>query len=379
MNSLDIVNSILANSGYSERIPEATRTNIATVGNTILSYEPTANAFFTQLVNRIGKVIIDRMDGMEDIYAVFKDGKLELGDTIQKIFIDIPSAQAFDGTATTSMLSQNKGTIHVEYTKVDRKLFYKTTWSVAQLKEAFTSVERLDAFITALIEAMSTALSMDKYIMLTQALYEHCIYVYQVKDVNLANYNHVGVMNVPESVAKYNKTTGEIEWDTVGAKVFLKLLRVASRSLQFYHKLSYGSIADSSLASDKGTIKAVRTPLAKQVLALEVSTLANIDVDALATLFNLEPAKLQTSVIELEDGALGYAKSKAGVTVDYYIGGFICNKDAVERGTSFEDTDSFKNPESQAVNFWQHYWGYMAVSKFKDFVPIVFKAYTPQA
>ena len=104
-DSLQILNAIrdVAGAEYQARIPQATRTNIANVGNTILSYSPSANAFFTGLLNRIGKVVIDRMDGMEDIYDVFENGKLEFGDTIQKIFVDIPSANAFDGTAVNKI------------------------------------------------------------------------------------------------------------------------------------------------------------------------------------------------------------------------------------------------------------------------------------
>jgi len=375
-DSLQILNAIrdVAGADYQARIPEATRENIASIGNTILSYTPSANAFFTGLLNRIGKVVIDRMEGVEDIYDVFENGKLEFGDTIQKIFVDIPTAQAFDGTATTSMLAQNKGAIHVEYTKVDRKIFYKTTISVPQIKEAFTTVAKLDEFVRALIESMSTALSYDKYIMLTNTLAEHAKYVVDAleyatedEDVN----NNFRQLVLPSAVAVYNATSKEIEWSVTGAKVFLKLLRVASRSLKFPHALSYGDIDTQGVKLDNaGTITVVRTPVNKQVCALEVSTMATIDVDALAVLFNIDKAEPKTRMIELEDGALGDFASGVN-SVNYHIAGFICDKDAVERGTSFEERDSFKNPEALYVNMWNHYWGYMAVSKFKDFVPIL--------
>ena len=379
-DSLQILNAIrdVAGSEYQARIPEATRSNIASVGNTILSYAPSANAFFTQLLNRIGKVVIERMEGVEDIYDVFENGKLEFGDTIQKIFVDIPKASAFDGTATTAMLSQEKGAIHVEYTKVDRKIFYKTTISVAQIKEAFTTVAKLDEFVRALIEAMSTALSYDKYIMLTNTLATHVAYVVNAEGCALADSDdnkYFRKLVLPSSVAVYNSTSKEIEWDTTGAKVFLKLLRVASRSLKFPHELSYG---DPDLTGEEldngGTISVVRTPINKQVCALEVSTMATIDVDALAVLFNIDKAEPKTRMIELEDGALGditHDGTASQLDYSYHIAGFICDKDAVERGTSFEERDSFKNPEALYVNMWNHYWGYMAVSKFKDFVPIL--------
>ena len=383
-DSLQILNAIrdVAGAEYQARIPQAVRTNIASVGNTILSYAPSANAFFTGLLNRIGKVVIDRMDGMEDIYNVFENGKLEMGDTIQKIFVDIPTAKAFEGAETltpASMLSVEKGVIHVEYTKVDRKLFYKTTISVAEIKEAFTSVEKLDEFVRALIEAMATALGYDKYVMLTNTLATHCAYVVNAEACALADSNNNKYFRkvvVPSSVAVYNSTSKEIEWDTVGAKVFLKILRVASRSLQFPHALSYGDPDLTGEELDNGaTISVVRTPISRQVCALEVSTMATIDVDALAVLFNIDKAEPKTRMIELEDGALGnitHDGTASQLDYSYHLGGFICDKEAVIRGTSFEDKDSFKNPEHEYVNMWNHYWGYMAVSKFKDFVPILF-------
>lgn len=377
-DSLQILNAIRDVSGaeYQSRIPEAVRENIASVGNTILSYQATTNSFFTELINRIGRVIIDRMDGVEDIYSVFAESKLEFGDTIQKIFIDIPNAKAFEGASTltpASMLSVEKGTIHIEYTKVDRKMFYKTTISVPELKEAFTTVEKLDAFINAIIESMATALGYDKYIMVTQTLSEHCKYVVDLlHDEATAK---VRVLSVPSSVAKYNLTSKEIEWDTVGAKQFLKMLRIVTGGLKFPHQLSYATLEDQEVEGTVKTISAQRTSRKNQILGLEVSTLANIDVDALATLFNLSKADLQTQVIELEDGALGVHEKLDNSKV--YLGGFVCDRNAVERGKSFEDKDSFKNPEHEYVNFWSHFWGYMAVSKFKDFVPIVFSTYTP--
>lgn len=381
-DSVDIVNAIrsVASSEYQERIPEATRENIASVGNTILSYAPHTNLFVSELMNRIGRVVIKKLDTMDDIYSLFGEERLEFGDTIQKIFADIPSAHAFEGTATTnpaSMLSIEKGTIHVEYTSVDRRLYYKTTISVAELKEAFLSVQALDSLVMALIEGMARALAVDKYVMDTNTLGTHCKYVKSMKDQETTTPINVRVIEVPSSVAKYNKTTGQIEWDSVGAKAFLKILRKATGGLQFYHKLDYApfDVEDEEAdISEVKTISAMRTPKNKQVLALEVSSLAEIDVDALAVLFNLEKANLQTQVLELEDGALGLAGTS---TAERYIGGFICSKDAVERGTSFEDSDSFKNPEHEYVNFWNHYWGYRAVSKFADFVPIVFTTYTP--
>ena len=263
MSSLNILNAIrnVAGTEYQARIPEAVRTNIEAVGNTILEYAPHTNLFLSQLINRIGKVIVERMEGMDDVYAVFEESSLSKGDTIQKIFIDIPKAHAFEGTNTlnpSSMLSIEKGVIHVEYTSVDRRMFYKRSISSAELKEAFLSVEALDDFIRGIIESMATALGYDKYIMVTETLYKHCCYVLEVAEQGTNP--SVKVLEVPSSVAQYNATTKEIEWDSVGAKAFLKLLRVVTGNLKFPHKLTYASFdGDGEIVSgSQNSIEAQR-------------------------------------------------------------------------------------------------------------------------
>ena len=285
-SSVEILNAIrsVASDDYQARIPQATRTNIASVGNTILAYTPHTNLFLTELMNRIGRVVIKKLDTMEDHYKVFGEERLEFGDTIQKIFVDIPTAHAFEGTSTltpASMLSIEKGVIHVEYTSVDRRLYYKTTISVPELKEAFVSVSALDSLVMGLIEGMARAFNVDKYVMDTQVLGEQCKYVKSLKDQSASA--NVKVIEVPSTVAKYNKTSGKIEWDTVGAKAFLKQLRKETGMLQFYHKLDYcpfdmanevAVVEDASHVSQIKTISAMRTPRNKQILALEVDSLA---------------------------------------------------------------------------------------------------------
>lgn len=376
--AINILNDIRADLGsdYQSRIPEAVRDNIETVGNTIISYQPTLNAFFTELLNRISRTVIKHADDVEDIYSAFGgEETLQFGNTIQKIFIDIPNAHAFEGAETstpTSMLTVEKGTIHVEYTSVDRKLFYKTTFSLPELKEAFLTPDKLAEFITQLTSAMVRALSYDKYLMDTNMFGTHIKYVRALK---LESGTNVKVIEVPESIVKYNKTSKKLEWDSTGAKAFLKLMKKVSGSLKFPHKLDYApyDVEDDEIDDENiKTIKMIRTPVSNQVLALEVDSMAELDVDALAVLFHLEPANIMAQMVELENGAFGL--DTAGT---HYVAGFLCAKDIVERGKSFEDTDSFKNPEHQYVNMWNHYWGYRAISKFGDFLPIVVKAYTP--
>lgn len=402
-NTVALLNAIRGGIGgdYASRIPQATRENIVSVGNAILSYEPHTNAFFTSLLNRISKSVIKHVDELEDIYAVFKSEELPFGDTLQEIFIDIVESQAFEGIDASnpaSFITPKRGSIHVEYMSVDRKLFYKTTISVAELKEAFLTADKLDEFTRQLVASMTRSYALDRYIMTSWLLKKMSSYVLTgywsdgykdsatdpVRDIN------VNALVVPSTVAVYNSVTKEVEFTTTGAKEFLKLLRKKSRALKFYHKLDYYEVAsgnedeepdvgeDLIAVGGAKTIKAVKTPIGSQVVALEVATMTDIDVDALAVLFHMDKAEIQSRMIELEDGVLGspISEDETATNDKYHIGGFICDRDAVVRCSSYEDSESFKNPEHLYINYWQHKWGFMACSKFADFVPIVFEVKT---
>ena len=362
MDAIQILNSIISGSEYASRIPLATRQNISSVGNTILSYSPSTNMFISSLIGRIGKVLVKSIDDMDDIYSFVSKDTMDYGDTLQKIFVDIASASNFDGTATTSLLSQNKTGIHVEYTKLDRRLQYKSSVSYEQLKEAFTTADKLTEFVIALIQSMAKGLSYDLYVMVTFAIYEHCKY-----ELSLTNPVQ---LEVPASICYYDTTLEKLVWSNTGAKNFLKLIRVCSRALKFPHSLAYKN--DDSTIS--GTISKVRTPISKQIVGLEVSSLAEIDVDALAVLFNMEKAEMNTRIVEMEDGALGLNNidstgATSGSATAYFMG-FIADARSVEQYKTFESTDEFRNPESLTINHYLNWWGFVAVSKFADFVPI---------
>ena len=84
VTAVDVLNSIRATASaeYQNRIPEATRENIADVGNAMMNYQPAQNEFLNALVNRIGLVVIQNKLWANPL-APFKRGMLDFGDSIE--------------------------------------------------------------------------------------------------------------------------------------------------------------------------------------------------------------------------------------------------------------------------------------------------------
>ena len=83
---INIMNTIRANAtpSYQERIPEATRDNIAAVANPLFTYSVTMNEFLHALVNRIGLTVVRNRD-LRNPLAVLKQGDMPLGKDIEEI------------------------------------------------------------------------------------------------------------------------------------------------------------------------------------------------------------------------------------------------------------------------------------------------------
>ena len=81
----EVVRKVNEGNNFDERIPEPTATNIREVGQAVLSYQPTQNAFIDVLVNRIGRVWIE-YHMFTNRFRVLKKGMLEYGDTVEQLF-----------------------------------------------------------------------------------------------------------------------------------------------------------------------------------------------------------------------------------------------------------------------------------------------------
>jgi len=165
--SVDILNAIRnsASTNYKDYVPVAVDADsVRTIGAVIMLYPALQNEFLNALVNRIGKVIIESKT-YENPWAIFKRGTLEMGETIEDVFVNIARPFQFDpATAATNVFARQIPDVRAAFHVVNWQKFYKQTVSREQLQHAFLAIEGVTDLISQIIKAMYTGLNYDEFL-----------------------------------------------------------------------------------------------------------------------------------------------------------------------------------------------------------------------
>lgn len=324
----DILNAIRANSSttYQERVPKATRDNIAKVGEAILSYEPIRNEFLNALVNRIGYVIVSSKMANNPL-SMFKKGTLEYGDTVEEIFVNIAKAQHYDPEiAEREVFKRVKPNVAALFHKMNRQEFYKVTVSFEQLQQAFLSYSGVTDLIARITDSLYSGDNYDEFTLTKQLLFE-------------------GVSNGNFKVVKVNPVT-----DEASAKDFVRTVKGVSNTLEF---MSTEYNAANVLTT---------TPKKDQILLMLPTYDAFIDVDVLASAFNMSKAEFMGQRV-LVDNFNGLEKSGVVALLvdrDYFM--------IWDNLTKF--TEQY-NAEGLYWNYFYHHWQILSYSLFANAVAFV--------
>lgn len=149
--------------------------SIRAFGQAIMSNAGWQNAFLSELLNRIGLVIISSKS-YQNPWSNLKRGRLEYGEVIEDIFINI--CQPFNYSpeqAESEVEKRVKPDVEAMLYRLNSQIFYKQTIEQATLRQAFTSSTGVVNLITGIIDAMYTAMEYDerlamKYILVQRLL-----------------------------------------------------------------------------------------------------------------------------------------------------------------------------------------------------------------
>lgn len=166
-NSVEILNSIRnsATPYYKQMIPtaKANTGSIRQIGNIMMEYEPLQNEFLSALYNRIGRVIITSKMYYNP-WSPFKKGLMELGETVEEVFVNIAKAHTFNPEkAETNFMKREIPDVRAAFHTMNYQKFYKTTISNDQLRQAFLSWQGITDLIAKIVDSMYTAHNYDEF------------------------------------------------------------------------------------------------------------------------------------------------------------------------------------------------------------------------
>lgn len=390
MSSTDIVNAIinedlvLAQSAVAQGIiKEGTQlgSSVATaqdeamsrreIGNVISTYEPLANAFINALVNRIARVAItSRL--YENPWRALKKGVLELGETIEEVFVQMAEPYQFDpdGAETTlykRYLPDVKSTFH----SMNFQKFYPITVSMQQLRQAFLTEEGVSDLISRIIEQVYTGANYDEFLLMKLTLAIPFLHN-QIKSVYLFNNANEMGQNFTD---RYRMLTA-------------KIIEAGKRFQYFSQDYNIAGVMNYT---DPSSLVTVLTP----------NYSANIDVAVMATAFNVEPTSLSGRIIGVDSFRISDADLKRlkmlltdndGKTDPYnekILNEIITNKDKYNEmldtvaGFMFDEQFEFtydnliymkgdtQNAKGLYDNYFYHIWKTFSISPFANCVALI--------
>lgn len=337
--SIGVLNNIRNNSSqeYQNRIPEATQENIVQIGNALSGYNTLANEFFANLINKIGKTLIEQKL-FKNKLARFKSGAILTQQDVEEIFIEMSKAEgAYNPTGPNPLGRRSGPEVEVVYHRMNRQDVYPVTIGDLDVLRVFRSEATLDSFITGLINSVYSGAAYDEWLVMKNLLCTYDGYAFA-------------------KVSSPSSSTME-----VFAKDFVKTVRKLVADL---------TVAPSTLYNKAG-VNTWSNP-SDLVLLVNKDVLAEVDVEVLAKAFNMGKTDIQIEVIPMDnlpfehdenDDFLYYGEMTAPLAL-------LVDKDFIRVWDTLSHMEPQRNAEGLFTNYFYHVHQILSLSPFKNAILI---------
>lgn len=353
-SSVDILNVIRENAtqNYRDYVPKATTDvdSIRQIGAVIMDYPNLQNEFLSALVNRIGRVLITSKM-YSNPWAMFKKGLLEFGETIEEIFVNIAKPFQFDqAVAESEVFKREIPDVRAAFHIMNYQKFYKATISNDQLRQAFLSWEGITDLIAKIVDAMYTGANYDEFITMKYLLARHILdghmYPVQIPTVSTENMKTIvsdikGISNAMEFLSTEYNLTG-VATHTPKTDQYMLI------------NSKFDAVMDVEVLASAFNMEKAEF-LGKRVL---VDSFGKLDVARLAVLFKDDPTYIEPTSDEL--------------TALNKIPAVIVDKDWFMIFDNYQNFTEQYNGQGLYWNYWYHVWKTFSVSPFANnalFIP----------
>lgn len=167
-STMDIINTIRSNGSYSyqQAVPEVTtKEQIPVVGEVIIGTPAFANEFINSLLNRIALVRI-KSATFNNPYRDLKKGYIEVGETIEEIFVDIAKITLFKKEdVSKEEFKRTIPDVKTAFHAVNWRVKYPMTIEREELRFAFTSLDGVTDMIARIVDSMYRASEYDEFLL----------------------------------------------------------------------------------------------------------------------------------------------------------------------------------------------------------------------
>lgn len=320
---------------YKERVPVATQESIKDYGASLQVDKKLFNEFVECLYGRIGLTIVGSQDYRNPLKK-FKKGTLRFGDTIQDIFVDIATAEGIFDPTGSNPLSRKKDDVICYYHKIDRKDYYKKSISRQQLLSAFVSVEKIGDFISAQMNSLYSGAEYDEYLATIELLGQFKPFIQEYA--------------VPDLLSTIN---------TSNLTGFIKTVKKAYSDLKFMSRRhNYAGVMRKSSIED-------------MTFFVRKDIMAEVDVEVLASAFNMNKTDFIGKVIEVEN--FGQFDNMA-LNGDHPmlstkpVIAMLVDDNLVQIYDQLVEMATIYNPQGLFENYFYHIWQVLSCRKFENAV-----------
>ena len=332
--------SVQTGSIYHQYVPVITDlTSIGEFGQPILEYTDVRNEFMTQLVKRIvetqieGKVFNNKL-------AQLEGEQIPLGYSIQDIYVNPAKGRKFNVEDFAGLLQKYEADVKQQFLTVNMDIQYPVTITRAKLKNAFTSWGALESFITGITNSLYSGANIDQY-----------------------NYTKYLVSNAFRNGHTINHVINE-PTDTSKAKAFVKAARTLFLNFQ---EASSDYNAWAKVNTDDSKALVTWTEPADVVFMLRNDIISELDVEVMASAFNLDRAELMGRIIGVRNFDM-YSDTGEKVFDGSTILGIMCDRKWFKIKSQDMELDSFYNANNRT---WQYYYNVVKMYNYSLFANAV--------
>ena len=323
---------------FKDRIGSTTQANIKKVGETITTYPTLKNEFVNVLTNQVSKQLFFNKV-WENPYKMFNRGQLPYGKSIESIFIDIVKGK--DRTRQTNvnnlasdLLTRQVPNLKVEYYSENFQQQYPTTISDEELKGAFRTANGLSELTARILQAPLTGAEFDQFLMI-----KHALANLKTAQVKIGKTAYTGLT----AKEKANLITTTV-------KAYVKKLKFLSNNYNAQGVMTFSRPTDLYL-----------------FVPADIS--AFLDVEQLATAFNISKVELPTRVLDIDN--LQKVNTGNDASTNPYVEDtdalfYLIDKDAIQLYETLNESESFRNPQAKYTNIWFDRWGIIASCHFAN-------------